>query len=207
MSESSDEALQSQPEAAAEPVVIPSFKDAAHILENRMVMRMKRSELIDRNILKRGDVSAELLEKQHMLQLSSIHSRLARTFRTRPTLDALQETNIVPSVTLSPAHLDVQRKLLQRQRAQLLESRLARRPSVDVLRGGDIMPFVAVNAPTESDDEYLEKAVYPILEPALAALLQALEQRAERAAADPSLPRINPLNWLAERLMRTNPNY
>eukprot|EP00300_Choanocystis_sp_HF-7_P001344 c11085_g1_i1.p1 GENE.c11085_g1_i1~~c11085_g1_i1.p1 ORF type:complete len:180 (+),score=36.15 c11085_g1_i1:436-975(+) len=173
------------------------------VLEHRMVARMKRADLIDRNILKRGEGSAELMGKQQSLQRARIHSRLARTFRTRPTFEDLKEANIVPVVGLSPGHLDVQKKLFQKQRAQLLEQRLARRPSVDMLRGGEIMPFVPVNARLQSDDDYLAARVFPALEPALAALLMALEKRADQRARGIDLPEINPLNWLAERLMRT----
>ena len=177
-------------------------------LEHKLVRRMKRDDLISRNILQRGDVSAAVLERQKALVRSRIQARLKRTFRTRPSMEKLQESNIMPANKLSPSHLEAQKRLEKRQRLQLLSSRLARRPSINVLREKDIMPVVAVNPRTNTDDEFLEESVYPVLDAAVEALLKALASNAQkRNAGVANVKPINPINWLAQHLMRTNPRY
>ncbi|KAJ3023306.1 UNVERIFIED_CONTAM: hypothetical protein HDU68_008670 [Siphonaria sp. JEL0065] len=113
-------------------------------LNRKLQLRPDKVDLKLRNILKTTDSNDSLNRSNEDLDksLSSFEkkaTKLRSCLKRRPTLDALQEMNIVKGGGLSPTIVETQKRLSRSMIEDSLEAKLRNRPDIDELAHKNIL--------------------------------------------------------------------
>jgi len=126
-------------------------------LENKLVTRLTRGELLERNILL-SEVSPTLQATQRALNHKKMSDTLSRKLEKRPTHEQLQQRNILKTTKTVSGSLQLNQQLLMKQQLENnLSNKLSSRPSLDQLMNKHII-HIREESPEEFNESQEQKS-------------------------------------------------